>query len=377
MSHTNGNPQLPSPQSRREPVSVPNGLAVAAAWTWRLLLIAFGIAVVAIVLYELKTLTLPIFVALLLTTSLVPLVHRLQRTGLSHGAATGLVLASTLGLSAVTVYLLAGTVTSQFVDLGPQVANGVDRVTMWLKDGPLGLSDAQLDRYIDQAVAQVRANTGVVSASLISGTKLAGEVVVGALLTVVLTAYFLKDGQHFSDAVVGRFPKHRQPTMRAAASKAFHTLGGYLRGVAATGVVDAALIGIALAVVGVPLIPILMLLTFFGAFFPVVGAVAAGGLAVLVALVNGGVGDAALIALAVLVVQQIEGQLLQPFLVGRSVRLHPVIIIGSLTAGAIIAGILGAFVAVPLVAMVVGAVREVERLNALEAADVPDTASGV
>ena len=133
-----------------------------------------------------------------------------------------------------------------------------------------------------------------------------------------------------------------------------------------TGIVDATFIGVALIIVGVPLVPVLVLLTFLGAFFPVVGATVAGILAILVALVNGGVGDALWILAAVLVVQQFEGHILQPMLVGRSVRLHPVVILISLVSGSIIAGILGAFLAVPLVAMVIGAVREVERLKATE-----------
>lgn len=373
MSDTPTDPALSTPTTaQRPPGSVPPALAAVAGWTWRLLLIAFGVVLVLIVLYRLRTLTVPIFVALLLTTMLLPLVHRLTAAGLKHGASVGIVFVSTLVLLGGTAYLLFDTVIDQFTDLGSQVTNALDRASVWFKEGPLELSESQLNRYVDQAVGQLRANTGVVSSSVISGTRLAGEVIVGALLALVLTVFFLKDGRMLSSAVIGRFPSKQRPLVRAGANRAFDTLGQYLRGVALTGVVDAVLIGIALIVVGVPLIPVLMVLTFFGAFFPVVGAVAAGALAVLVALVNGGFSDALIIVAAVLIVQQVEGQILQPYLVGGAVRLHPVVIIISLTAGAIVAGILGAFVAVPLVAMVAGAVREVEEMKTTEAQAVDE-----
>lgn len=342
------------------PAPVPAGLRVVAAWAWRLLLVAVAIALLAIILYELRVLTLPIFIALLLTTLLRPPVRRLTAAGVKPALATAMVFLSVLALVVGGVYLLASPVASQFRDLGPQIRAAIDNVAGWLRDGPLNLSQTQIDRYVEQATTQVRTNSGLLTSGLVSSAVIAAEVFAGFFLTLVLTFFFLKDGDLLVHAVVSRLPSRHQAAVRAGAHRAFFVLGGYLRGVALTGLVDAVLIGIALFAISVPLLWPLVILTFLGAFFPVVGATVAGAIAALVALVNGGAADALLVLTAVVVVQQLEGHILQPLVVGRAVRLHPVVIISALTSGGIIAGLLGAFLAVPLTAMAVGVFRELE-----------------
>ena len=337
---------------------VPRGVAVTAAWTWRILLFAFAAALLAVVLFELRIVTVPIFVAILLTTLLLPPVHFLRRKGLKPALATAIVFIGALLVVVGIIVFGAATISDQFGQLGPQVNKAIDQVNNWLRTGPLKLSDAQINQYIDQATAALKNSSTSVKAGLVSSATLIGEVLTGILVTLILTFFFTKDGEKISDSAINLFGQRHQAKLHAAAHRAFSVLAGYLRGVAMTGIVDSLLIGIGLLFIGVPLVVPLVILTFFGAFFPLVGATTAGAVAALVALVNGGVTDAVLVVIVVLLVQQVEGHLLQPLLVGRAVALHPAAIIVALVSGSIIAGLLGAFLAVPLTAVVVGVVRE-------------------
>jgi putative heme transporter len=343
---------------------VPPTLATAAGWSWRLLVVAAFIALFAVVSYQLRVVTVPVFVALLAATVLVPPAHYLKTKGVPPGLAAIIVFLATGVVLVGLVYLLASPVSEEFGDLGPQVSTAIDDVNNWLVTGPLNLNQAQLDEYSQTVIDQLRENSGSLQTGVVASATIAVEVLTGLILSIVLTFFFVKDGESMLASIRKRIPESHRGVISAASSKAFHTLGGYLRGVAATGVVDALFIGIGLWIIGVPLLLPLVLLTFFGAFFPVVGATLAGFLAAAVALVNGGPGDALLVVLLVLAVQQLESQILQPFLVGKMVALHPVVILLGLTAGAVIAGLLGAFLAVPLIAMVISAIREIERYNA-------------
>lgn len=330
-----------------------------AAYTWRLLVIAAGVALLAIVFYQFRVVTVPVFIALLLTTLLLPPVRRLERAGLKPGLATSTVFIGVVAVLLGIGYLLASPISDEFQDLGPQLEEAVEDVNDWLVTGPLELEQAELDRYVDDIIDKIQENAGALSDGVITSATLAAEVFAGTILAIILTFFFVKDGDRLVSGIVNAFPTRHRALMLAAGERAFHTLGSYLRGVAATGVVDAALIGIALVVLDVPLVFPLVALTFFGAFFPVVGATIAGALAAAVALVNGGFGDMIAVIVVVLVVQQLEAHLLQPLLVGRATALHPVMVLLALGMGAILAGLLGAFMAVPTVAVIGAVVREV------------------
>lgn len=339
-----------------------------AAYSWRLLIVAAAIVVIAIVLFNLRVVMMPVFIALLATTVLRPPADFLERKGFKPALATATVFLGVAAFLVGLVYVLASPIAKEFGDLGPQVNKAVDDVNHWLVTGPLHLEQAELDKYVDSIVGQLQSNAGKLGTGLMSSATLAAEIFTGILLSIILSFFFVKDGDRLVRAIIERFPAEHQPTMRAAGSRIFYTLGGYLRGVAATGLVDATLIGIVLFVLNEPLLFPLVLLTFLGAFFPVVGAATAGFLAAAVALVNGGVTDMIIVIVAVLVVQQVEGHLLQPLLVGRAVALHPVVILLSLGSGAIIAGLLGAFLAVPFAAVIGSIVRTLDEQKAAEAA---------
>ncbi|HSH60804.1 MAG TPA: AI-2E family transporter, partial [Acidimicrobiales bacterium] len=332
----------------------------AAAFTWRSLVVAAGVAVVVLALAHLRILVLPLIVALLLATVLVPPVDRLQRAGVPRMVAVWLVMLGSLGLLVGLGVLVAPTVSDEFGDLGPTVQEGIDEVQNWLVEGPLELSREEIDRFRTQIVDQVRASGGSIASGVLAGAILAGEVITGLLLVLVLVFFFVKDGEKMCRYGLDQVRAENQELLGALGRRVWATIGGYVRGIALVGVADAVIIGIGLLVIGVPLVLPLSLLVFFGAFFPLVGAVVAGTVAVLVALVSGGPGDALLALGVVVIVQQVEGDVLAPLVLGRAVRLHPVVIIGALTAGAVIGGVIGAFLAVPVAAVVVAVAGELK-----------------
>ena len=221
----------------------------------------------------------------------------------------------------------------------------------WLADGPLGVSEAELNRGIDQAIERLGESSGSLAAGVLSGAQLVAELIAGLLLMAVLIFFFVKDGPRIWAWVVSLLPARRRGDANEIGTRAWAALGGYVRGVSIVATVDAVLIGLALLIIGVPLVVPLMVLTFMGAFFPLIGALLAGAVAALVALVSNGVVAALVVIAVITLIQQLEGDLLYPLVVGRSVELHPVAILLALTAGAVLAGVIGALLAVPAAAV--------------------------
>jgi predicted PurR-regulated permease PerM len=332
---------------------VPATLVRLAAWSWRLLVVGAAAGLVVYLLVLLRVVVIPVIVALFLATLLVPLVRRLEATGWPH---LGAVLAVFLGAVLLLVGLVALFVPLVGNEVGPlrtRVDEGIGRLGDYLAGPPLNLSRDELDRYVAEARDQLRANSQGITRGVLAGATLVGEVLTGLILTLFLTFFFVKDSERFTrwilDFVGERLGGHAREVGRRAAV----AVSGYLRGQATVGLVDAVFIGIGLALVRVPLVLPLAFLTFVAAFLPLVGAFVAGALAALVALVTKGP-LAALIVIGITVaVQQLEGHLLAPLLLGRAVALHPVVIILALGAGSILGGIAGAFLAVPVAAVVV------------------------
>ena len=348
----------------------------AAAVTWKSLVVAAGVAVAVVALAQLRILVLPVIVALLLATVLVPPVDRLQRRGIPRMVAVWLVMLLSLGFIAGLVTVVAPAVSDEFGQLGPTVEAGVDEVENWLVEGPLDLSRAEIDRYRTQLVEQVQASGGNIASGVLAGAILIGEVIAGLLLTLVLVFFFVKDGDKMSRFGLDQVREEHRDLLRALGRRVWTTVGSYVRGTALVALVDAVIIGVGLAIIGVPLVLPLALLVFFGGFFPLVGAVFAGIVAVLVALVSGGPGDALLTLGVVVIVQQVEGDVLAPLVLGRAVRLHPVVILGALTGGAIIGGLIGAFLAVPVAAVAVAVGSELKARGIIGPGAPDDVRSG-
>jgi predicted PurR-regulated permease PerM len=271
----------------------------------------------------------------------------MRNRGLPDGlAAAASMLGLVLLLGAVGT-AVAPSIGNQASDLGQGVKDGVREATDVLSHRPFNLSRAELNQRVDDAIDKARANGGGVTTGLHTGAVIVGEVLTGFIVTILLTFFFLKDGARMWDWLVSLFAGRHREAADELGARVFAALSGYVRGIALVGLVDALLIGLALLVIGVPLVVPLMILTFLGAFMPLIGAFLAGLAAVLIALVSNGLLAAGLVLAAIVVVQQVEGHLLYPVLMSRTVHLHPAVIILSLAFGGVVAGIIGVFLAVP------------------------------
>jgi len=225
----------------------------------------------------------------------------------------------------------------------------------------LHVSPDQLDGYVRGAVDRIGSNASPIFSQILSGASLALEAVAGLLVAFVLTFFFIKDGERICAWGLGLVPEGRRELAGRLGRRAFATLGSYVVGSAVLGLAEGLAIGVGLALIGVPLAVPLAVLAFLGAFFPLVGSLASGAVAALVALVNGGPVDAVLVVALVVAVNQADAHILQPLFMGRVLRLHPVAIVIALTTGTVAAGLLGTFLAVPLTAVGVALVGEARR----------------
>lgn len=338
------------------PGEVPPLFALTAAYAWRFLVVVAAAVIFLYAFVTLRLILIPMVVALLISTLLVPLAERLRKRRLPSLVATWIVFAGALGLVAGIGSLIAPAIAGELDNLGRDVRRGTEDVLTWLTEGPLDLSRAEIDGYIDQLSEQLREQRSSIVGGALKGAYVVVEIVIGALLTAVLTFFFVKDGSRIANGILEMFPERRHDDIRAVSKRSWEALGAYIRGTAIVGLVDAIAIGGTMLVLGVPLVAPIAVITFFGAFFPLVGAVVAGVIAALVALVTTGFVPALVLAAATIVVQQVEGDVIQPLVLGRAVNLHPLVILLSLTAGAIVAGIAGAFLAVPVAAVAAVAV---------------------
>ena len=353
----NGRPQPPVPPAfLKGDDAVPRGLAVASAITLRLLIVVAGVVLLARGASRLMMVVLPVIIALLLTTLLQPAARWLQaRRWRPAPASAAVTLAALLVFFGLWALIVPG-VLSQSDDLFTNVQDGARQAVDVLE--PLGVGREDVDKAIDDGLSSVQGSA--VANEVLTGAILLTQWAAAVILIVVLTFFFVKDGLRLWEWVLELFHEDRQPVLREVGERSWAALSAYVQGVFLVATIDAVLIGAALLILGVPVAMPLIVLTFVGAFFPVVGAFVAGAAAVLVALVANGLG-AALVMLAVIVaVQQLEGNVFYPVVVGRRLQLHPVGILLALTAGGVLAGVVGAFLAVPIAA-VTGAVLNYTR----------------
>jgi len=332
-------------------LDVPRPVRVAAEWSWRLLVIAGAVVATLLLANRLKVLLLALFVALLVSALLAPAVRVVQR-GVrgSRGAATAIVLVLCIALLVGLVSVLTVEASGQFSDLSSKFGDGIHQIRGWLRD-TFGVDETRLQQYVQDVVDAVKANRGGLLAGALSGTRIAFEVLSGAAIALFATVFFLLDGRQIWSWLVSLFPRRSRPGITEAGGRSWLVLTAYVRGTVLIAFVDAVSIGIALALLRVPLALPLAVLVFFGAFVPIVGAFVTGFVAVVVALAGRGALVAIAVLVAIIVVQQVEGHLLQPLVMGRLVRLHPLGVVLAVTAGTVLAGLVGAVVAVPLAAV--------------------------
>jgi predicted PurR-regulated permease PerM len=326
-------------------------MQVTAAWCWRLLVIAGALGVGIYILATLQLVIVPLLVAILLNALVQPVAAALVRRRVPNTLAAALVMVGSLGVIGLLVWLVVHEFRAGYADLAGRVDEGIDKIRDWLVTGPLQLSQEQLDSAIESAKNSLRENRSTLTAGAVRGATTAGHVLAGALLTLFATFFLLKDGRLIWTWVVRLFPAAAHRHVHGAGDRAWRTLVSYVRATIAVAAVDALGIGLAVALLRVPLALPLGVLVFLGAFIPIIGATLSGLVAVLVALVANGPTTALLVLAAVILVQQLEGHVLQPLLLGRAVRVHPLAVVFSIAAGVLLAGIIGALVAVPVVAV--------------------------
>jgi putative heme transporter len=337
--------------------AVPPLIRKAAAWAWRLLaIIALAVALLWVV-RRLEVIVVPVALALMVSALMIPAVDFLDRRGAPRGGAVALVLLT--GMAIVGGVL--AFVISQFVTGVPglvdQVTQSIDSTRAWLIEGPLHLSKDQINNAGNSAIEAIRNNQEKVTSGALSTAATVTEIVTGALLTLFTVIFFLHGGRNIWQFVTKIFPENVRDRVRHAGGAGFHSLIGYVRATFLVALVDAIGIGTGLAIMAVPLALPLASLVFLGAFIPLIGAVVAGFLAVVVALLAKGFVYALITLALIIAVQQLEGHVLQPLVMGRAVSVHPLAVVLAIAAGSVLAGIVGALLAVPIVAFLNSAIR--------------------
>jgi predicted PurR-regulated permease PerM len=350
---TNGTPAQPRGAGGSRPPwepPVPNLLHRAAAWSWRLLVIGLLIYVLFRVASALRLVVLPCIAALLLTALLQPLTARLRRTGMPSLAATWCtVLAAIVVLAGLTI-LVADRVSADYPALQDQVRHTAHQVQVSLAGPPFRINSHRLEQYSNDLMHFLSQHKSLIAGTVVTGGKIFLEVLTGVVLMMFVTFFLLKDGDRIWTWLIKGMPPETRQRAEAAGAAAWAAVVNYMRGTTAVAAIHAVFIGLALWILGVPLLVPLVILVFLAAYVPLVGILVAGALAILVTLGTKGWIAAVILLVVFLVENQIESHLLQPLVVGRIVRLHPLAIILVLAVGGIVAGIAGAIVAVPAAA---------------------------
>ena len=313
---------------------------------------------------------LPVLLALIVSTVVWPPVKYMKKIGIPAALAALLSIILGLGLIAGIIALITPSIVNQAPQLVDSASIGIRRLQDWIQGPPLNINDDQINDGINQAVGFLQERGEDIAGGVFAGVSTLGSVVVTLLLVLVLTFFFVKDGPRFLPWLRGVTGRRAGRHLTEVLTRAWVTLGGFIRTQAIVSFVDAFFIGIGLVILGVPLAWALAVLTFLGGFIPIVGAFTAGALAVLVAFVSNGLTTAIIVLVLVIAVQQLEGNVLQPVLQSRSMNLHPVVILLAVAGGGTLFGILGAFLAVPVAAVVAVIIRYVSEQIDLMAGDV-------
>jgi putative heme transporter len=328
-----------------------------AAWAWRLLVILAAAVVVLWVLKKLEIIVVPVLLALMISALLVPAVDWMDRRGLPRGAAVAVVL---LGGFAILGGILT-FVISQFIvglpDLTEQVTHSIDNTRRWLIEGPLHLRSEQIDSAGNAAIQALHNNQAKLTSGALSTAATITELVTAAVLVLFTLIFFLYDGRNIWQYVSKIFPVGVRHKVLEAGRAGYGSLIGYVRATFLVALTDAAGVGAGLAIMGVPLALPLASLVFLGAFIPLIGALIAGFLAVVVALLAKGIVYALITLGLLIVINQLEAHLLQPLVMGRAVSIHPLAVVLAIATGGVLAGIAGALLAVPTVAFLNNAVQ--------------------
>ena len=324
-------------------------LGVLGIRSAQLILVIVLAAVAVFALVQLKLVVIPLLIALILAAALSPVIKFLRARGVSAILATWITLVAGIVVFGGLVTLIVLAVRDQWGELVTSASEGIDQLHEFVENGPFPVDQAQLDAFRDSVVDFLTSSQ--FGSGALAGVSVAGELITGILLAVVILFFFLKDGDKIWAFFLRPFSGHVLDRGQRIGRTAVKTLGGYVRGTATVAAVDAIAIGVGVAIIGVPLALPLAVIVFLSAFIPLIGATVAGILAALVALVANGPVAALIVVIIVIAVNQLEGNFLQPVVMAQSLKLHPLVILIALAAGTILGGIIGAILSVPIAAV--------------------------
>jgi predicted PurR-regulated permease PerM len=345
------------------PWRVPHGLDVAAGLAWRLLLIAAAVSIVIYLAATFSVVLVPVVLAFIVASLLAPEAHLMStKVGwLPHALATAIVVVGGLVVVGGVFTGVVFAFISGLPELTTQLSGSLAEIQNWVRTGPLGLNNQQFTAIGDQVLAGIRASQSSIASSALFAVGTVGELVTEGLLALFTLIFLIHDGGAIWRFLLHVVPGRVRGRADLAGRRAFASLVGYTRAIVVVAFIDAVTAGLGLWLIGVPLAVPLAALIFFGAFVPTVGAVVSGAVAALVGLVTGGVTDMLLVVLLLLAVQNLEGYVLQPLFLGKSIKLHPLAVVLPIACGLIVAGVPGALLAVPLVTVLDAGVRSLTR----------------
>jgi putative heme transporter len=350
MSSLNESPPAQKPARPVDPI--PSGLTVGARFTSRVLIIAAGLALVGVLVYELSEIVIPLLIGLILSALLLPLESWLRRHHIPKWLSIILALLVVFGVIAGLALLVTQQITSELPALEKQITKAVNDSSSLLATHPFGLTADKVSGYITTATTWLQEHASEIGAGAAAAGTSAIHILEGVFIVFFVTLFALIDGRRIWNWVVGIFPRGASGRMNAAGDAGWRTLTSFIRVQLVVAATDAIGIGLGAWIVGVPLAVPIAVVVFFGAFVPVVGAIVGGIAAVGIALVFNGLVPALIMLGIVLLVQQIESHVLHPLLTGSAVKVHPLGVVLGVIAGSTIAGVAGAFFAVPFIATV-------------------------
>ena len=352
----NGTPAAEPPPELRAG-SVPRWLQTSAAWSWRLLLLAAALYVAARVAALLYIVVVPCAAAILLTALLQPLTAPLRRRGMSSLAATWCILLLAIVLLGGAGWLVTTRVQADYPSLVTQFKHTTAQVQAWLAGPPFHLHTGSLQQLSNDVVKYLSQHKSAVEGTVVTGSRIVVELLAGVVLCFFVSFFLIKDGTRIWQWLTSRFQPERRRRADLAGAAAWQAVVYYVRGTVAIAAIHAVVLGVTLTIIGAPLVAPLALFMFVAAFVPLLGVLVAGAVALLVVLATKGWIAAIIVLIVMVVMNQLEGHLLQPQVVGKMVRLHPLAVILVLAVGGVVAGIAGAVVAVPITAAITRAAR--------------------
>jgi predicted PurR-regulated permease PerM len=337
---------------------IPVPLRVASELAARLLVIAAAFAVIVFLIIQLRVVVIPVAIALLLSALLAPLVRTAVDAGIPRGLSAGIVLVGGIALFGIVMSGVINAFVAGVPELRDQLIQSYEETIKPLLAGPpFRISSDRLNNLPVELQHSIAANSSAITSGALSTAATLTEVVSGLLLGLFVLIFFLHDGARIWSFLIKVVPLAQRARVDVAGERAFASLVGYTRATVVVAVVDAVGIGIGLWIIGTPLRIPLTALVFLGAFIPVIGSLLSGSVAVLVTLVANGPVESLIVLGIVIVVMQLESHVLQPILLGRAVQLHPLAVVLAVAGGVVIAGIIGALVAVPVVAVLTSGIR--------------------